>query len=176
MKKIFKALFIIMIFAFCGLTLVGCEFGGSDNNDPSSGNKETVAKVPSSLQGTYYGDDVIVVIEESKVKITDPSGKTLEYTLYLDGDKIYILEDGVKVYCTFGDGTVTNAHGSFSKSGEGDPNTGTVAKLPANFQGTYSNEYVVVVVSESSVKVTEGGKTQTYTIYVENNKYYILSE
>ena len=150
MRKIFKAFVIIFVLALCGLTLVACEFGASNNNDPSSETKEVIAKVSKDLQGTYYGDDVTVVIEESKVKITDPSGKTLEYTLYQDGDKIYILEEGVKVYCTFGDGTVTNAHGTFSKNGEVGPETGTIAKLPAHLQGTYSNEYVVVVTSSST--------------------------
>ena len=118
MKKLFKVFVIIFIFVFCGLTLVACEFGGNNNNNPNSGTQEVIAKLSSDLQGTYYGDDVIVVIEESKVKITDPSGKTLEFTLYQEGDKVYILEEGVKVYCTFGDGTVTNTHGTFSKNGE----------------------------------------------------------
>ena len=39
----------------------------------------TVAKLDEAKQGAYYGDNVVVLISESSVKVTDPTGKVLEY-------------------------------------------------------------------------------------------------
>ena len=76
MKKIISFLLIL-----CSLfLLIGCGESVNPNNQNNNTNTEVVAKLDSSKQGTYYGDDVTVVITESKVAITDPSGKTLEYT------------------------------------------------------------------------------------------------
>ena len=171
MKKIIA--FLLVLFSL--FLLVGC---GPDTPKPGPNNntdQEVVAKLDSNKQGTYYGDDVTVVITESKVAITDPSGKTLEYTIYVEGDKYYILEDGKKVYCTFGDNTVTNTHGTFTKRSGGD--TPSIAKLDNNKQGTYYGDDVTVVISESKVRITDPtGKTLEYTIYVEGDKYYILED
>ena len=123
MFKILKRVLLVMVMIICGLALIGCQMGGGgsnqggnggDNGGSSTGDK-TVAKLDASKQGTYYGDDVVVEITESKVKITDPTGKVQEFTIYSEGDKFFIEEEGEKVYCTFGDGTVTNKHGTFSK-------------------------------------------------------------
>ena len=171
MKKIIA--FLLVLFSL--FLLIGCGENNTTKPNDNNTNEEVVAKLDSSKQGTYYGDDVTVVITESKVKITDPSGKTLEYTIYLEGDKYYILEDGKKVYCTFGDGTVTNNHGTFTKRSGG--NTDTIAKLDSSKQGTYYGDDVTVVITASTVKITDpSGKTLEYTIYVEGDKYYILED
>ena len=172
MKKIIT--FLLVLFSL--FVLVGCGENNTikPNNNNNNTNEEVVAKLDSSKQGTYYGDDVTVVISESKVAITDPSGKTLEYTIYVEGDKYYILEEGKKVYCTFGDNSVTNSHGTFTKKG-GNSGGDTVAKLDSSKQGTYYGDDVTVVIYESKVTITDpSGKTLEYTIYVEGNKYYIL--
>ncbi len=172
MKKIIS--FLLILFSL--FLLIGCGDNGGITPKPNGGtDKEVVAKLDSSKQGTYYGDDVTVVITESQVSVTDPSGKTLSYTIYIEGDKYYILEEGNKVYCTFGDGTVTNNHGTFTKRSGG--NTDTVAKLDSSKQGTYYGDDVRVVIGESKVSITDPtGKTLEFTIYVEGDKYYILEE
>ena len=129
MSKIIKKVLVAFVFAICAIALVGCQMGGGSGNDggkDNGGNQTgaTVAKIPANLQGTYKGDDVVVVVYESKVTITDPSGKTLEYTIYTEDGKYYVEEDGNKNYCTFGDGTVTNSHGTFSKNGSQGNNPG----------------------------------------------------
>ena len=114
MFKVLKRLFIIVLVAMAGLILTGCkEDDKPEGNEPQA---NQVAHLDANLQGTYYGEDVEVVISESKVKITDPSGKELEYTIYVDEDgKYYILEEERKVYCTFGEDSVTNEKGTFTK-------------------------------------------------------------
>ena len=132
MNNIFKRIFILMILVLCGLFLVaygnanGGEEGGgtSQGGDGGSGQSQPtaqVAKIPEALQGTYYGDGVEVVVSESKVQITDSTGGFQLYTIYEEDGRYYVNENGQKVYCTFGDGTVTNSHGTFTK----DPNHGT---------------------------------------------------
>ena len=179
MCKLLKRILIVVFFMVCGLALIGCKMGGDSGSttDPNGNqsNTPTLAKLDSSKQGLYYGDDVVVEILESSVKVTDPSGKTLTYDIYQEDGKYYILEEGRKVYCTFGDGTVTNEKGTFTKKGGSD--TPTLAKLDSAKQGLYYGDDVVVEVLESSVKVTDPtGKTLTYSIYQEGNKYYILEE
>ena len=112
MTRFLKRTFTFIVLLIIGVALIGCDNtenqptqdttnqGENQNGNNNQGNEnqpdqtDEVAKVDASLQGTYHGDDVVVVVEESKVSITDPTGKTLEYTLYVDIDgNIYILED-----------------------------------------------------------------------------------
>ena len=85
MSKIIKKVLVALVFVICVFALAGCQMGGdnggSGNNGGSSTTDPTVAKLAANLQGTYYGDDVVVEVSESKVKITDPSGKVQEFTI-----------------------------------------------------------------------------------------------
>ena len=94
-----------------------------------------LAKLDADKQGTYYGDGVVVVVEESKVTITDPTGKVLTFDIYIENNEYFVLEEGTKIICTFGEGTVTNSKGTFTKT----PPTPTpvVAHLDTTKQGTY---------------------------------------
>ena len=188
MFKILKRVLLVMVMIICGLALIGCQMGGGggsnqgenggDNGGSSTGDK-TVAKLDASKQGTYYGDDVVVEITESKVKITDPTGKVQEFTIYSEGDKFFIEEEGEKVYCTFGDGTVTNKHGTFSKNGgNGGGQTGndTPANIDASLQGEYFLGNVKVTVGASKVTVTDAGGTHEYNLYQENGQIYFYDE
>ena len=129
MSKIIKKVLVALVFVICVFALAGCQMGGGNGGNGGNGgsgdtNNPTVAKLAANLQGTYYGDDVVVEVSESKVKITDPSGKVQEFTIYEENGKYYVLEDGNKNYCTFGDGTVTNSHGTFSKTANPGGNGG----------------------------------------------------
>ncbi|MBO7535690.1 MAG: hypothetical protein J6T34_00925, partial [Bacilli bacterium] len=131
MNKTFKSIFSLMILIVCGLFLIACgnanggeEGGGQSqggNGDGGGSQTATIAKIPEALQGTYYGDGVEVVVSESKVQITDANGGFQLLTIYEEDGRYYVNENGEKIYCTFGDGTVTNSHGTFTK----DPNHGT---------------------------------------------------
>ncbi|MBO4666663.1 MAG: hypothetical protein J5666_00850 [Bacilli bacterium] len=181
MKKVLA--FLVVLFS---LFMLGACGGTSNEGNENKGNEnqnqnqtgETVAKLDSSLQGTYYGDDVTVVVGESKVSITDPTGKTLEFTIYVEGNKYYILEEGTKVYCTFGDGTVTNTHGTFTKKGGSDnPSTDKKANIPANLQGEYYAGPVKVTVYASRVVIEEGSNVMEYTLYEDKDgKIYVIEE
>ena len=188
MTKILKRALLVMVMIICGLALIGCQMGGGGGsnqggngggNGGSSTGDKTVAKLDASKQGTYYGDDVVVEITESKVKITDPTGKVQEFTIYAEGDKFFIEEEGEKVYCTFGDGTVTNKHGTFSKNGgNGGGQTGndTPAKIDASLQGEYFLGNVKVTVGASKVTVTDAYGTHEYNLYQENGQIYFYDE
>ena len=139
MTKIFKRTIILILFIALGLVLIGCgETPSTDNPGGNQGENQggenqggenqggenqggetathTIASVGEALRGTYKAEDIVVVVEETKVSITDSTGKTLQYILYVESDgRIYILEDEEKVYCTFGENTVTNKHGTFIK-------------------------------------------------------------
>lgn len=164
MSKAFKKILVLVCILFASLLLAGCEMlsGGSSAN---------TAKLDSDKQGFYYGDDVVVEVRESKVLVTDPSGKTLEYKLYEEDGKIYFKEDDKRVYCTFGDGTVTNEKGTFVKR-----DSDTVAKMEADKQGLYYGDDVIVEVLESKVKITDpSGKTLEYVLY-DDGKIYIKED
>ena len=173
MSKILRKIFIFIFFLVLGLVLVGCD----KPNNPDNGGKTdtpTLASLDANKQGTYYGDDVVVEITASKVKITDPSGKTLEYDIYQEGDKYYILEEGRKIYCTFGDGTVTNEKGTFTKNGQSGPK---LANIPANLQGEYYLGPMKIIVSASKVKIIEAtGQSFEYNLYEENGQVYVIEE
>ncbi|MBO4623440.1 MAG: OB-fold nucleic acid binding domain-containing protein [Bacilli bacterium] len=113
---------------------------------------KVLAHLDASLQGTYKGDDVVVVVSESSVSITDPSGKTLTFDIYEENGQYYIEEDGIKVFCTFGNNTVTNSHGTFTKDEGGQTSTFvTLAQAKAGEVGaTYKVKAVVVAVSNVS--------------------------
>ena len=175
MSKIMRKIFIFIFFFVLGLVLVGCK---KDTTKPDDGGKTdtpTLASLDANKQGTYYGDDVVVEITASKVKITDPSGKTLEYDIYQEGDKYYILEEGRKIYCTFGDGTVTNEKGTFSKNGS---STGPkAANIPTNLQGEYFLGPMKIIVSASKVKIIEAtGATMEFNLYEENGQIYVIED
>ena len=112
---------------------------------------DAVAKLDSAKQGTYYGDDVVVVVMESTVKITDPSGKTLEYTIYQEGTRYYVVDNGNKMYCTFGDGTVTNDKGTFTKRAETLAVSSIQTILSSNVGDKYKAKATVVAISNVSV-------------------------
>ena len=190
MTKFLKRTIILIILVFIGATLIGCTNSNNPNeqghtnqsdnnqgdNNQGNGNQQSqtdeVAKVEANLQGTYLGDDIVVVLEESKVSITDSTGKTLEYTLYIDADgNIYILEDEEKVYCTFGENTVTNKHGTFTKE-----TTQPVNKIAIKFELTIPDlvkgEYEFVIKgSFSNWKCQE-----EYKLAKDGDKYSITLE
>ena len=113
--------------------------------------EHVVAKIDSEKQGTYTGDGVTVVITESKVTVTDPTGKVLEFVIYVEDDKYYVLEENKKVYCTFGEGTVTNNKGTFTKVVIETP-VNTIEEVKAGtIGGNYKTKAVVVAVSNVSV-------------------------
>lgn len=174
MSKIMRKIFIFIFFFVLGLVLVGCK---KDTTKPDDGGKTdtpTLASLDANKQGTYYGDDVVVEITASKVKITDPSGKSLEYDIYQEGDKYYILEEGRKIYCTFGDGTVTNEKGTFSKNGQTGPK---LASIPANLQGEYFLGPMKIIVSASKVKIIEAtGATMEFDLYEDNGQIYVIED
>ena len=173
MSKIIKKVVVAFVFAICAIALVGCQMGGGSgnggtNNGGNNGGSQTgatVAKIPVNLQGTYYGDDVVVVVYESKVTITDPSGKTLEYTIYTEDGKYYVEEDGNKNYCTFGDGTVTNSHGTFAKNGSQGGNGGNGGDNPGG--DTNTNDILAKLRRLSGIsdlRLPEGGSVRAEDI------------
>ena len=179
MSKFFKKFLLLIALAFLGIGLVGCGEDVTITTTPSAqtNKNKNVAKLDASLQGTYYGDDVVVVISESKVSITDPSGKTLEFTIYKEGDRYYIEEEGQKVYCTFGDGTVTNIHGTFYKNGGGQSGTDTPAQIDATLQGDYFAGSLKITVGASKVTVIDvTGQKMEYNLYQENGRIYFYDE
>ena len=116
----------------------------------------TVAHIPAELQGTYYGDDVRVVVSESKVEITDPTGKTLSFVLYVEDDKFFIVEEGIQIICTFDNNTVSNIHGIFTK--EAAPSEVSIAEVLRGTVGeTYKTKGTVVAVSNVSFLVFDQG-------------------
>ena len=123
----------------------------------------TVAKLDSEKQGTYKGGDVTVVVFESKVTVTDPTGKVLEYVIYVEDGKYFVLDNGEKDYCTFGEGTVTNSKGTFTKVPD-TPIFNTIEEVKA---GTVGNTYKVkaTVVAESSVSVLLQDETGLILVY-----------
>lgn len=174
MSKVLRKISILVLFLIIGLVLVGCD--KTDKPDDNGNNDTpTLASLDANKQGTYYGDDVVVEITASKVKITDPTGKTLEYDIYQEGDKYYILEEGRKIYCTFGDGTVTNEKGTFSKNGS---STGPkAANIPSNLQGEYFLGPMKIIVSASKVKIIEAtGATMEFNLYEENGQIYVIED
>ena len=138
---------------------------------------KVLAHLPADLQGTYAGDGVTVVVSESSVTITDPSGKVLTYEIYVDNNQYYIEENGLRVFCTFENNTVTNSHGTFTKE-NGQTTHDPVANLPENLQGTYKSGNITVIVSASSVVVMEEGNDQNnYVLYIDAaNQYYVEEE
>ena len=171
MTKIIKRVLVAFVLAICVFALAACQMGGSNNGGGNGGeggggsqSGATVAKLPANLQGTYYGDDVVVVVSESKVSITDPSGKVQEFVIYEENGRYYVEEEGNKNYCTFGDGTVSNSHGTFSKdpnggSGDGSGSgTGTDDKARNEAQ-----EKIRRISGIANFKLPEGG-----TVRVEN--------
>ena len=139
--------------------------------------EKVLAHLPADLQGTYKADGVTVVISESKVAITDPSGTTVSFDIYVDNNQYYIEENGLRVFCTFENNTVTNSHGTFVKD-NGQPQHDPVANLPDALQGTYKSGNITVIVSASKVVVMEEGNDQnTYVLYVDaSNQYYVEEE
>ena len=137
-----------------------------------------LAHLPANLQGTYTGDGVTVIVSESSVTITDPSGTTLTFEIYVDKNEYFIEENGLRVYCTFENDTVTNSHGTFTKENGQTTQHDPVANLPESLQGTYKSGNITVIVSASSVVVMEEGNDQnTYVLYVDaNNQYYVEEE
>ena len=148
-----------------------------EQSNPGTDTKE-VAHLPADLQGVYVGDGVRVEVFESSVKVTDPTGQTLDYVLYVADGSYFIEEKGRKVVCTFGDGTVTNTFGTFTKEQSNpDPDTKEVAHLPVDLQGVYVGDGMRVEVSESSVKVTDPtGRTLEYVLYLDNGDYFVEEE
>ena len=139
----------------------------------------TKANLSADLQGKYTGDGVVVMVYADNVSVTDPSGKTMTYSLYEDANGIFFLEDGARIYCSFTSSSVSNKYGTFKKVGGETPTTEpTVANIPEEYQGTYSNNYAVVIVYESSVSVyeKEDGVSMLYIIYIDENGYYITDE
>ncbi|MBO7536541.1 MAG: hypothetical protein J6T34_05345, partial [Bacilli bacterium] len=136
----------------------------------------TAASIPASQQGEYEGYDgdgtyMTVEVSESIAKIT-VGNRVFEYNLYVDDQGIYFMEGSSNVYCTFGNNTVTNKYGTFTKKGTTPP-TPTVASIPEAYQGQYENETVQVVATVSEHTLALG--TSTYTIYAQTGGgYYIL--
>lgn len=170
MNKIFKLFFVSFFLFIFSFALVACDFAGGGNKT-EGGN---VAKIEEAKQGYYFGDDVVVEVLVSSVKVTDPSGKTLEYTLYDDG-KIYFLEEDKKVYCTFGENSITNDKGTFVRDKEKEKGYVLVgAKIDSSKQGLYYAEDVIIEIKESSVKVTDPtGKTLEYPLYDDGKIYFM---
>ena len=163
-KKVLLFLFIfVLLFSFAGCKRNNQQGNGGEGQGEGQGQTEekVVAKIAADKQGLYYGDDVVVEVLESKVKITDPTGKTEEYTLYQDKDgKIYVEEDDEKVYCTFGDGTVTNKHGTFAKKAS-TPDEVLVSSIDASSdgedftgEGSLASPYAFALAQGQSLKAT----------------------
>ena len=142
-----------------------------------------VATIPQAYQGVYEGTDseghsMRVEVLESSVKVTDPTGKVMSYTLYQDDTGYYFVDDGQKVYSTFTDTSVTNAYGTFTKKTEDTP---VAAHIPATQQGEYEGydsdqNYMTVVVSESSAKVIVDGRVLDYNLYEDSQGIYFIEE
>ena len=126
----------------------------------------------------------LLLIGAQNVKATDycvagtMTGWSVGSAMVFDSENnYYVLEEGEKIVCTFGENQVTNKFGTFYKEieVEHDPE----ADLPESLQGVYRNEYAVVEVWASAVAVWENGNEEAtiYTIYVDpTGQYYIESE
>ena len=171
MTKIIKRVLVAFVLAICVFALAACQMGGSNNGGGNGGeggggsqSGATVAKLPANLQGTYYGDDVVVVVGESKVSITDPSGKVQEFVIYEENGRYYVEEEGNKNYCTFGDGTVSNSHGTFSKDPNGGSGGGSGSGTGTDDKArNEAQEKIRRISGIANFKLPEGG-----TVRVEN--------
>ena len=141
----------------------------------------TAASIPEAQQGEYEGYDsdhnyMTVVVQESKATVI-VDGRVLEYDLYVDEQGIYFMEGSNKAYCTFGNNTVTNKYGTFTKKTV--PTTPTAASIPASQQGEYEGydgdgTYMTVEVSESIAKITVGNRVFEYNLYVDDQGIYFM--
>ena len=126
-----------------------------------------VAHLDTTKQGTYYGDGVVIVISESEVSVTDATGKVLRYTIYVEDNRYYVLDGEEKEYCTFGDGTVTNSKGTFTKTPP-TPTYNTISEVKAGQVGnTYKVKGTVLAVSSVSFLIEDS--TGSILVYLGNN-------
>ena len=104
----------------------------------------------------------------------------MQFTIYVDGNTYYVIEEGMVVTCTFDTeaGSVTNAFGTFYKNGGSQgqgSSSATVAHIAEELRGEYSNgNGTTVFVQESSVTVVEatGGRME-YSLYTStDNQIY----
>ena len=85
----FKKILLVLFLAFISISLVGCDLignivGNNDNKDTKEvrDGDNVIAKLDSSLLGDYVNEELTITNYESKIKITEASGTTNEYTLY----------------------------------------------------------------------------------------------
>ena len=98
------------------------------------------------------------------------------YALYEDKDGYYVLDDEKQVYCVFGEGTVTNAFGTFEKDYSPEPK---LAHLEEMLQGFYYNDEAYAEVYESTVVLTHREDLEQEYLYVyidKDGSYFLLSE
>ena len=140
---------------------------------------DQVATLSETLQGTYKANGIAVIVYESKVVVSEDGHGDHEYVLYIDADnQYYVLEEGEKIVCTFGDNQVTNKFGTFYKD-NGSSTHDPEANLPEELQGVYRNDNTIVEVWAGVVSVMEKGSDDAafYTIYVDaTGQYYIETE
>ena len=133
-----------------------------------------LAHLPNLYQGTYTSNKIVVQVLESSVVVIE-NGKSNTYSLYIEGNSYFVVEDGRKVYCTFSaDGSsVTNDFGTFTKQ---QTPTYDIAHLPSMLQGEYFSGSITVKVFESKVVVMEEQKTNSYDLYFDGTNYFVVEE
>ena len=142
------------------------------------GSSDQVATLSEALQGTYKANGIAVIVYASKVVVSEDGHGDHEYVLYIDADnQYYVLEEGEKIVCTFGDNQVTNKYGTFTKD-SGETTHDPEANLPEALQGTYKANGIAVIVYASKVVVSEDGHgDHEYVLYIDaDNQYYVLEE
>ena len=126
------------------------------------------AKLDASFQGTYTANGISVVVEESKLSVSEENGN-IEFTLYTDEGGLYILDRVgdvfVKIYITFSsDRKTINVEGKGSFIKEEELKEG---EIPSQYQGTFASEDIIIETSNNSLKITNAltGEEKSYLVY-----------
>ena len=135
------------------------------------------AKLDASFQGTYTANGISVVVEESKLSVSEENGN-IEFTLYTDEGGLYILDRVgdvfVKIYITFSsDRKTINVEGKGSFIKEEELKEG---EIPSQYQGTFASEDIIIETSNNSLKITNAltGEEKSYLVYTDRNGLFVI--
>ena len=170
MKKVFRRLlFTLVAFAFTiGVTACGLEDLATVLPNISFEKAEVELKVNE----TYELSPVISGVSGSD--LVEYSFDKEDY-LSLSGNTITALKVGTVVVTAKLKGYDLSASLTI-KVVDGTNTERTLANIPENLRGIYSNENITVVVDESKVIIRGDGETLKFDVYEEDGSYYVMDE